>query len=175
LARALPFPPRVSLAHARFSGDDPQPALERCRSRTYAAMVASTVLFGLIGRTMFLNTNLGSGGEPRPRPVAGDDPQGAWPAPFEADELNSPLQIRQCGSTPPAATTRFQRGVTSRPQGQEVLASYTRVLTANLARTATASVVHAGQRSRRTRRTRPASCMRRQCCNSPSGADVAET
>ena len=41
-------------------------------------------------------------------------------------------------------TTRFQRGVTSRALGQEVLASYTRVLTANLALTATASVFMPG-------------------------------
>lgn len=144
---ALPFTPRVSLAHARFSGDDPATRrLERFDPLYYGGNGGlDGFFFGVIGPNLFLNTNLRIWRANLDLVLSQRDFLKVQALRFEADELNSPLQFGQgVRFDTSGGTTRFQRGVTSRALGQEVLASYTRVLTANLALTATASVFMPG-------------------------------
>jgi len=140
---ALPFVPRVSLGHARFSGDDPATRrLERFDPLYYGGNGGlDGFFFGVIGPNLFLNTNLRIWRANLDLALSQRDLLKLQALRFEADELNSPLQFGQgvrFGSSDGA--TRFQRGVTSRALGQEILASYTRVLTASLALTATVSM-----------------------------------
>jgi len=140
---ALPLTPRVSLGHARFSGDNPAtPKLERFDPLYYGGDGGlDGYFFGVIGPNLFLNTNLRIWRVNLDLILSPRDFLKVQALRFEADERNSPLQFGQGVRFDSAGgSTRFQRGVTSRPLGQEVLASYTRVLTANLALTATGSV-----------------------------------
>ena len=141
--RGLPFAPRLALGHARFSGDDPgTERLERFDPLYYGGDGGlDGFFFGVIGPNLFLNTNLRIWRANLDLAVSPRDFVKLQALRFEADQRDSPLQFGQAVRFDASGTAiRFQRGVPTRSLGQEVLASWSRVVTPEVALTAIASV-----------------------------------
>lgn len=142
-ARSLPLAPRLSLGHARFSGDNPATArLERFDPLYYGGDGGlDGFFFGVIGPNLFLNTNLRIWRVNLDLVASPRDFVKLQALRFDADQRNSPLQFGQAVRFDASGgAVRFQRGVPMRSLGQEVLASWTRVLTREVALTGTVAM-----------------------------------